>query len=120
MPTNQFIESSFWNFDTLFQPQQHPARDMHDTFFLKDPQVCRGFPEDYAKRVCDMHSKGGNGSIGYGYDWQLAEAEKLILRTHTTAVSSLMLYKLAQEVFELFLLSLHLNNLLYFNTPFLL
>ena len=23
--------SSFWNFDTLFQPQQHPARDMHDT-----------------------------------------------------------------------------------------
>jgi phenylalanyl-tRNA synthetase alpha chain len=27
MPTNQFVESSFWNFDTLFVPQQHPARD---------------------------------------------------------------------------------------------
>jgi hypothetical protein len=26
---------SFWNFDALFQPQQHPARDSHDTFFLK-------------------------------------------------------------------------------------
>ena len=26
MPTNQYIESSFFNFDTLFQPQQHPAR----------------------------------------------------------------------------------------------
>lgn len=26
---------SFWNFDALFQPQQHPARDAHDTFFLK-------------------------------------------------------------------------------------
>lgn len=25
---------SFWNFDALFQPQQHPARDAHDTFFL--------------------------------------------------------------------------------------
>ena len=35
MPTNNFVESSFWNFDALFQPQQHPARDAHDTFFLK-------------------------------------------------------------------------------------
>lgn len=26
---------SFWNFDALFQPQQHPARDSHDTFFLQ-------------------------------------------------------------------------------------
>ena len=34
MPTNNFIESSFWNFDSLFQPQQHPARDAHDTFFI--------------------------------------------------------------------------------------
>jgi len=34
MPTNKFVESSFWNFDALFQPQQHPARDSHDTFFL--------------------------------------------------------------------------------------
>jgi len=34
MATNQFVESSFWNFDALFQPQQHPARDQHDTFFL--------------------------------------------------------------------------------------
>uniref|UniRef100_A0A0D6QY65 phenylalanine--tRNA ligase n=1 Tax=Araucaria cunninghamii TaxID=56994 RepID=A0A0D6QY65_ARACU len=33
MPTNNFVESSFWNFDALFQPQQHPARDSHDTFF---------------------------------------------------------------------------------------
>ena len=35
MPTNNFVESSFWNFDALFQPQQHPARDAHDTFFMK-------------------------------------------------------------------------------------
>lgn len=37
MPTNKWVESSFWNFDTLFQPQSHPARDAHDTFFIKDP-----------------------------------------------------------------------------------
>ena len=35
MPTNNFVESSFWNFDALFQPQQHPARDAHDTFFIR-------------------------------------------------------------------------------------
>ncbi|EEC08963.1 phenylalanyl-tRNA synthetase alpha chain, putative [Ixodes scapularis] len=34
MPTNRYVESSFWNFDALFQPQQHPARDAHDTFFI--------------------------------------------------------------------------------------
>jgi len=37
MPTNNFVESGFWNFDTLIQPQMHPARDAHDTFFMKTP-----------------------------------------------------------------------------------
>ncbi|KAJ1524701.1 hypothetical protein HK096_000879, partial [Nowakowskiella sp. JEL0078] len=101
MPTNQFVESSFWNFDALFQPQQHPARDMHDTFFLKDPSTDDNLPKDYVERVKEVHSHGGYGSIGYGYDWKIEEAEKLLLRTHTTAVSSYMLYKLAQqEVFK--------------------
>ncbi len=48
------------------------------------------------ERVKKVHSFGGYGSIGYGYDWKVEEAEKLLLRTHTTAVSSAMLYKLAQ------------------------
>lgn len=39
MPTNNYVESSFWNFDALFQPQQHPARDAHDTFFLTGENV---------------------------------------------------------------------------------
>lgn len=47
MPTDNYIESSFWNFDALFQPQQHPARDQHDTFFLRGgcallPHATRG------------------------------------------------------------------------------
>jgi phenylalanyl-tRNA synthetase alpha subunit len=32
----------------------------------------------------------------YGYYWKTSEAEKNLLRTHTTAVSSRMLYRLAQ------------------------
>lgn len=97
MPTNNFIESSFWNFDTLFQPQQHPARDAHDTFFLKQPATCGPLNQDYMQRVKSMHEQGGSGSIGYRYNWSQDEAKKNILRTHTTAVSSRMLYLLAQQ-----------------------
>lgn len=65
MPTNRWVESSFWNFDSLFQPQQHPARDMHDTFFLEHPRSALSVPEEYAARVREMHEKGGHGSIGW-------------------------------------------------------
>ncbi|KAL3614088.1 hypothetical protein CASFOL_042162 [Castilleja foliolosa] len=99
MPTNNFVESSFWNFDALFQPQQHPARDSHDTFFLKEPASTRSLPEDYVERVKGVHESGGYGSRGYGYEWKREEANKNLLRTHTTAVSSRMLYKLAQWPF---------------------
>ncbi|XP_039129249.1 phenylalanine--tRNA ligase alpha subunit, cytoplasmic [Dioscorea cayenensis subsp. rotundata] len=97
MPTNNYVESSFWNFDALFQPQQHPARDSHDTFFLKVPSTTKQLPEDYLERVKQVHQSGGYGSKGYEYDWKREEAEKNLLRTHTTAVSTRMLYKLAQQ-----------------------
>ncbi|VEN34985.1 unnamed protein product [Callosobruchus maculatus] len=97
MPTNNYVENSFWNFDALFQPQQHPARDAHDTFFISDPKVSNKFPMDYLERVKKVHSKGGYGSQGYGYDWKIEEAQKNLLRTHTTAVSARMLFKLAQQ-----------------------
>lgn len=64
MPTNNYIESSFWNFDALFQPQQHPARDAHDTFFISDPKTSSNFPMDYLAKVKRVHSKGGYGSQG--------------------------------------------------------
>jgi phenylalanyl-tRNA synthetase alpha chain len=97
MPTNNYVESSFWNFDALFQPQQHPARDLQDTFFLSHPQKSYKFPQSYLEKVKEVHSKGGYGSTGYQYDWKIEEAQKNILRTHTTAVSARMLYKLANQ-----------------------
>ncbi|EDW75035.1 uncharacterized protein Dwil_GK19958 [Drosophila willistoni] len=97
MPTNNYVESSFWNFDALYQPQQHPARDAHDTFFINFPAKSYKFPQDYLERVKSVHSHGGYGSLGYGYDWALEEAQKNLLRTHTTAVSARMLFKLANQ-----------------------
>lgn len=54
MPTNNYVESAFWNFDALFQPQQHPARDAQDTFYVSDPETCLEVPEDYLERVCTV------------------------------------------------------------------
>lgn len=103
MPTNNFVESSFWNFDSLFQPQQHPARDAHDTFFLINPKysdkLANLYP-DYIKKVKDVHEKGGYNSLGWRYKFSDEETYKNILRTHTTAVSSRMLFKLAKEYQE--------------------
>lgn len=40
---------------------------------------------------------GGYGSIGYRAPFSRLESEKLLLRTHTTSVSTAMLYKLANQ-----------------------
>jgi phenylalanyl-tRNA synthetase alpha chain len=101
MRTNRWIESAFWNFDALFQPQQHPARDAHDTFFVGDPAsgpAEHAPPADFVERVKTMHEVGGSGSLGYRYSWAIEEAKKNILRTHTTAVTTRTLYEMAQDV----------------------
>ncbi|KAF1424211.1 Phenylalanine--tRNA ligase alpha subunit, partial [Spheniscus humboldti] len=97
MPTDNFVESSFWNFDALFQPQQHPARDQHDTFFLQDPAEAPELPAGYTAKVKKVHSQGGYGSQGYKYEWRLEEARRNLLRTHTTSASARMLYQLARQ-----------------------
>jgi phenylalanyl-tRNA synthetase alpha chain len=98
MATNNYVESSFWNFDALYVPQQHPARDLQDTFYIKDPATTDTFPDDdYVERVKAVHQDGAHGSIGYRYPWVRREASKLVLRTHTTAISTAMLYKLANQ-----------------------
>merc|ERR1712070_467840 len=97
MPTSKWVESSFWNFDSLFQPQSHPARDAHDTFFVKEPAECLSLPlkDNYYEDVKRQHEVGGFGSIGYGCEFSEAETKKNLLRTHTTAVSAQMLKQLA-------------------------
>ncbi|KAM6495768.1 phenylalanine-tRNA ligase [Amanita muscaria] len=97
MPTSCFVESGFWCFDALFVPQQHPARDLQDTFYLSDPTHSLSPQPDYYKRVATTHEHGGYGSTGYRAPWSDEESKKLLLRTHTTASSAYMLYKLAAE-----------------------
>ena len=82
------IESAFFNFDALFQPQDHPAREMHDTFYLNNPNSARLPEKDRIKAVKETHENGGDsGSLGWGYKWDENIAKKIILRTHTTATT---------------------------------
>lgn len=86
-----FVESSFWNFDALFQPQDHPARDLADTFYLDDIEY--ELPPQH-KKVKSMHESGGDtGSKGWRYEWDPLNAMKAVLRTHTTVVSARSLTK---------------------------
>jgi phenylalanyl-tRNA synthetase alpha chain len=64
---------------------------------VHQPAATLTLPEDFVEATKRMHESGGFGSIGYRYDWKREESEKNILRTHTTACSSRMLYKLSQE-----------------------
>jgi phenylalanyl-tRNA synthetase alpha chain len=79
----QIVQSSFWNFDALFQPQDHPAREMQDTFYLDS---LADIP-DYT-RVKEMHECGrGAQSTGWGGCWKPEVARQEVLRTHTTGVT---------------------------------
>ncbi|NMB66688.1 phenylalanine--tRNA ligase subunit alpha [Candidatus Woesearchaeota archaeon] len=90
------IESSFWVFDALFTPQDHPAREMQDTFFIRGKTG--ELPEKrIVEAVKKSHEQGIEGSKGWNYQWKEDESKKLVLRTHTTAVSSYMLSKIKKE-----------------------
>lgn len=124
MPTNRYVETGFWNFDALFVPQQHPARDLQDTFYIADPvkadppredplndphrpkaaqpasRATTAKPLDYKnywENVREVHESGKYGSIGYRYPWSADEALRLVLRTHTTSISTYVLHKLAAD-----------------------
>ncbi len=80
----EIVQSAFWNFDALFQPQDHPAREMQDTFYLDETAP---LPQGYEK-VQNVHENGGNsGSTGWGGVWSKEKAQQCVLRTHTTSLS---------------------------------
>ena len=83
-----FVQPAFWVFDALFQPQDHPARDQLDTMYV-DATPRTGFPaDDVTQRVAETHETGGRtGSEGWRYKWSRAEAEKAVLRPHTTPLT---------------------------------
>lgn len=83
------VEPEFWNMDALYMPQFHPARDIHDVYFVKEPTHARAVAEPFLSRVAATQQAGGEtGSSGWGYDYDLARARRLVLRSQGTAVSA--------------------------------
>jgi phenylalanyl-tRNA synthetase alpha chain len=82
-------EVSFWNFDALYQPQDHPAREMADTFYLKPPEIGKLPTKELVDRVRRTHENGWTtGSSGWQLPWRSEVAAKVCLRTHTTSISA--------------------------------
>ena len=86
--TSPYVESSFWDFDALFQPQDHPARDMQDTFYVGRPGRCPLPDDGKVDAVRRTHEDGGDtGSAGWRYKWSAETASRPVLRTHCTAAT---------------------------------
>jgi len=81
------IESEFWNFDALFQPQSHPARDWADTYQLEEP----AFGDLPAKRIVEAVKNSHETS--WKYKWDPKKAARLMPRAHDTAISPRCLAK---------------------------
>jgi phenylalanyl-tRNA synthetase alpha chain len=77
----EVIQSCFWNFDVLFTPQDHPAREMHDTFYLDGNLRLNPPDQKVVENVSKFHM------TEWKYDWKKEESDKLVLRTHTTPVT---------------------------------
>ncbi|MDF2957451.1 MAG: Phenylalanyl-tRNA synthetase alpha subunit [Candidatus Alkanophagales archaeon MCA70_species_1] len=80
------VQPAFWNFDVLFVPQDHPAREMQDTFYLPFEEAAPASPE-LIRKVKEVHESGGGISTGWGGVWSEELARRCVLRTHTTAVT---------------------------------
>ncbi|MFB6246265.1 MAG: phenylalanine--tRNA ligase subunit alpha [Candidatus Pacearchaeota archaeon] len=95
--SGNMVESSFWNFDALFTPQDHPARELQDTFFVDAKNNSELPKDDLVKEVKSAHEHGcgkKSKSKGWQYDWSEEKAKQPVLRTHTTSLSAKKLTEL--------------------------
>jgi len=89
--TGPLVELMFFNFDSLYTPQDHPAREIHDVYLIKSPRYgqlndCYKIP---LKNVKATHENGWKtGSKGWEYKFSTKEANRLMLRSHGTAQSA--------------------------------
>ena len=87
--TGPHIETEFWNFDSLYQAQNHPSRDWTQTYSLKHPKQGRLPDTKTVRQVGATHENGWKtGSTGWGYKWDEKKAGQLMPRAHTTACSA--------------------------------
>lgn len=83
------LENEFWNMDALFMPQFHPAREIHDVYFIETPTHSKEIPEPYLSNVAAEHEgRAESGSRGWGYLFDKQRTHRLVLRSQGTALSA--------------------------------
>ncbi len=84
------METSFFNFDALNVPQDHPAREASDVYYVKNPEYGDVSQHEKAvEHVRETHENGWKtGSTGWGYKYSLLTAQRLVLRAHGTCLSA--------------------------------
>lgn len=87
-----YVEYAGWNMDALFIPQDHPAREMQDTFYLNTKEKLPFEDEEVLDILKNTHEKGIKNYTGWGYKWSPKIARELLLRTHTTVSTIRYLY----------------------------
>ena len=97
--TGDFVNTSFWNFDALFTAQDHPIRELQDTFYIGgEAEKGKLSNSQLVKKIKEIHENGGKtGSKGWSYKWDEEEAKKNVLRTHTTVLTPKKLAQLSKK-----------------------
>ncbi len=94
------VEYAFFNCDALFMPQDHPAREIHDLYYVKTSMP--GDLSAYGKYVDQVKATHENGGVtesrGWQYQFSLEETHRLLLRSQGTALSARMLVNEALEI----------------------
>jgi len=89
------VQSAFWDLDALFVPQDHPARELQDTFYVDKES---DLPNEYVERIKAIHEDGGTvASDGWQASFDEDISKKTLLRTHTTVLSAKKFADLDEE-----------------------
>lgn len=93
--TGSLVEPEFWNMDALFLPQFHPAREIHDVYFVEDADRPGGHV--FAREIeggalepvaLEHEGKGRSGSRGWNYAFDRQRTKRLVLRSQGTVLSA--------------------------------
>jgi phenylalanyl-tRNA synthetase alpha chain len=87
--TGPLVETEFWNFDAMYQPQNHAARNWTDTYALKNTRYGQLPDKKIVAAVKSAHETGGKTtSTGWNYKWSEQVAKQLMPRAHGTCMSA--------------------------------
>ncbi len=82
------IVPEFWNMDALYMPQFHPARAIHDAYYVDLPPDDT-LEKEFIEAVAKVHETGkGANSRGWQYHFDRNVTRRMVLRSQGTALSA--------------------------------